>query len=1155
MSFKACSPFVDPRLVGDPVDTLTGAVFDRQFEFRLTGPLELLFYRHYDSSRRCRCFSLGWGHAHDFDRVFRFDGDEFKFEAPIGRIFAFPRLADDGDEYACYGFFLRRKSSRQYHLSRHGEPSMEFELDQSGQVGLLKRLFRGSHQILFHRNSAGRLECIVDSVGRRIVVSEESNGRLTSLTLKGAHGKPDLLLMAYQYDSRGNLVATRNDSGHGHKFVYDQMNRLVCRTGRKGFSFQFVYDDQGRCIKSTGDKNIHGVTLEYKVPGRLTKVTSADGGIWTYLFDPFGNLAEILDPLGGSRKFLRDETGQLTTELDQNNNVTRFLYDRAGQAIAKIDSLGYRIPLPEEQNAPHPLFHRVPANPAEYEYGRLLDVEGIALPSPERLQALALSSQAKRLIVCRPEQYQCSDTEQRIAVRPLGGLWWPYPKKGRIFNDLGDLVQQSDDFGRLRHWTYDASDNLSEYVDFDGRKWCYDHGSWHFYPAIESPLGATVTFSHTPEGEVASCTDGGGTRSEYRYDLNGHLVEVKRHGVARDRYERDAVGKLLAKFAGDGRELLRVELGQGNLRTKVSLASGDEHTFEYDRSGHYLIAATKKDLVEFAYDSFGNRVVEKRNGRGVRHSFAGPLRLIESCFFDRFIVRHRRTKNSDLIITDPGGNSHRIRFHRHGLVEKSFSNGSQELTQFDCFGRCHFKSAERITGRAWDRRYTWSGEAELLQVRDTYYGDIHQEYDAAHRLRRRFAVGHVEDYRFDAADNLIQQPGLYDVQLQEGNRLKMANGLAINYNDRNHIAERQTLDGPISYAYDSYDQLVSVSTVHGKWDAEYDALGRRARKTWAGKTTQFFWNYDQLIAEIAPTGRVRIYIYADPLALTPLLFLDYDSTDARPESCRRYFIFADQIGIPCLVEDEKGNDAWRGRVGPFGRAEIAREASVELNLRFPGHYFDAELGLHYNRFRYYDPGLGRYLQSDPWGIAGGANVYGYRLNPLFDVDVLGLGGKETPPTGEEEPGSEGTKKPTPTEEEPDPRARMQALADEASALPADERPNTVARLETMDGDVSTGRSGSNLPHDPIVQDALDNVYGPRRSDSHGGCAEPNAASNAARAARENGNDPAEALKGAQMQTAQVRGPDGDQSRQGAPQQPCSSCAAMLQSLGIWYNPR
>jgi RHS repeat-associated protein len=121
------------------------------------------------------------------------------------------------------------------------------------------------------------------------------------------------------------------------------------------------------------------------------------------------------------------------------------------------------------------------------------------------------------------------------------------------------------------------------------------------------------------------------------------------------------------------------------------------------------------------------------------------------------------------------------------------------------------------------------------------------------------------------------------------------------------------------------------------------------------------------------------------------MFLDYDSLQAPPESGRRYFIFTDQIGTPCLVEDESGAEVWRAAIEPFGDAKIAPGTKMELNLRFPGHYFDPELGLHYNRFRYYDPRLGRYLQSDPWGIAGGYNLYAYGANPLLKADVRGLG--------------------------------------------------------------------------------------------------------------------------------------------------------------------
>jgi RHS repeat-associated protein len=1004
-----------PHLVGDPVDTLRGAVVDQKLEFRLTGPMELPWMRHYDSAQCHRSFALGFGHTHGYDRRLRFEGAGLVYEGILGETFEFPQPLSDGESIPRHGHTLVRLSPCRYLLHRHAEPSMAFEFHDAAVPARLALLFKGRHQVRFRYGPGSQLQAIIDSAGRHIAVLETPEGRLLSLTLQAEGDRPEELLVAYTYDDDGNLQSTRNADGHGYQFKYDDDHRLLSSTGRKGFRFQYSYDEHGRCTLSMGEDRLYGVALNFVAPGRLTEVTRPDHGVWRYSFDPAGRLTQIQDALGGVQTFVRDPTGRVVLELDQNRALTRIEYDEAGAPVARITPHGQRVALPANRGAPDPREHRVAANPGEFEYGELFDPAAAQLPTEAELEAIGHSSLVAGLAVVRPHASAAAMPPPQFTVEPLGARWWPLPEQGRVFNHLGKLVAQYDEFGRERRWRYDASGNVAEHIDFDGSRWTYDTAKWHLRRGLTNPLGAAQRWLHTSSGKVARFVDAGGATSEYHYDLNDHLIEVKRQGAVRDIYHRDAAGNLLLKQAGDGRDLLHVTVGPGNLPVRRKLASGDDHTFEYDGFGRYLAADTLRDKVAFGYDTHGHRILELRNGLGIEHNYFGGHHLRESVLFDRFVLGYAQKSNgSALHITDPMGALHEVRRQGNGFVHRVFSNGTSETSQHDVLGRCLFKAVQHPNGTLWSRRFHWSGEGELQRVEDSATGEVRHEYDAAHRLRRRWDTLGMETFEFDLADNLWRQPGL-DGVTHDGNRVTAANGEFFTYNDRQHIASRQSPNSSTHYSYDSFDLLTRIDGPGGAWHAEYDALGRRCRKRWLDQAIEYHWNQDQLIAEVATDGRLRIYIYADGLALTPLMFIDYPSLHADPASGRRHFVFSDQLGVPCLIEDERGLTVWKARLHPFGRAEVWSPGGLSFALRFPGHYFDAETGLHCNGFRYYDPVLGRYLQSDPWGIAGGPNVYAYRSNPLLKVDVRGLGEENEPACDKPKPGEEETDAPTPGE--------------------------------------------------------------------------------------------------------------------------------------------
>jgi RHS repeat-associated protein len=139
--------------------------------------------------------------------------------------------------------------------------------------------------------------------------------------------------------------------------------------------------------------------------------------------------------------------------------------------------------------------------------------------------------------------------------------------------------------------------------------------------------------------------------------------------------------------------------------------------------------------------------------------------------------------------------------------------------------------------------------------------------------------------------------------------------------------------------------------------------------------------------KVSLTDQANGYVVADAIRLAPISLVT---------ELKLHFVHVDHLNTPRAVYDDQQQPRWRwDQAEPFGSNTADGDPSslgvVDLPLRFAGQYADKETFLHQNNFRDYDSLLGRYLESDPVGIRGGLNTFGYaNSSPLIHVDPLGL---------------------------------------------------------------------------------------------------------------------------------------------------------------------
>ncbi|WP_246174087.1 RHS repeat-associated core domain-containing protein [Paraburkholderia hayleyella] len=274
------------------------------------------------------------------------------------------------------------------------------------------------------------------------------------------------------------------------------------------------------------------------------------------------------------------------------------------------------------------------------------------------------------------------------------------------------------------------------------------------------------------------------------------------------------------------------------------------------------------------------------------------------------------------------------------------------------------------------------------------------------------------------------------------NLLKQYAGTHYQYDARSNLTQRWRNGEASRYTWDLFDRLTRYEDERLAVDYTYDALGRRLSKHsqahypehreagphWNRAErvkhnrelqcgfTLYGWDGDALaweskIADEDGLGaRTTHYVY-EPGSFVPLalalavreeaialigqpVYGDYYRQDEDPlffppppapaiDSLAWYQ--CDHLGTPMELTDEQGEIVWGAQYRAWGVAQEAiRKAAGKASnpIRFQGQYHDHETGLHYDRYRYYDPEVGRFVSKDPIGYAGGLSLYQFAPNPV-----------------------------------------------------------------------------------------------------------------------------------------------------------------------------